>query len=109
MCSAHLSQEREDSAMRENPLRSTSTLISLDNFNADFTGYLTADLDDARASHARLGGYLLRMGDIYLVCSHEEALGWGWTPEELVRLPRGEERRKGDLANSHYARRAMEL
>jgi hypothetical protein len=95
--------------MRENPPLSSKPPISLDNFNADFTGYLTADLEDARAAHAKLGGFLLRMGDIFLVCQYEEALGWGWTPEELKLLPRREERRRGDLASSHYARRAQEL
>jgi hypothetical protein len=95
--------------MREDLFRSTNISISLDNFNADFTGYLTADLLDARAAHARLGGYLLRMGDIFLVCQYEEALGWGWTPEELRRLPLGVERRRGDLASSRHARRAVEL
>jgi len=95
--------------MRDDPFRSTDTPISLDNFNADFTGYLTADLQDAQEAHARLGGYLLRMGEIFLVCQYEEALGWGWTSEELKRLPLGVERRRGDLARSPHSRRAVEL
>ena len=61
--------------------------ITLDNLVCDFTGYLTADLADARAVHETEGGYLFRMGDLYLVCGHEDALGWGWTEEELERLP----------------------
>ena len=79
--------------MRKDPFLSSGVPISFDNFNADFTGFLTTDRTDAEAAHAKLGGFLLRMKDIFLVCNYEEALGWGWTPEELKRLPLGEERR----------------
>jgi|WetSurMetagenome_2_1015567.scaffolds.fasta_scaffold989826_2 hypothetical protein len=79
--------------MHNAPFLFSAAPISLDNFNPGFTGLLTAVREDAVAAHAKLGGYLLRMGNIFLVCSGEEALGWGWTPEELKQLPLGEERR----------------
>ena len=79
--------------MHKDPFFFSAAPISLDNFNPDFTGLLTAVREDAVAAHVKLGGYLLRMGTIFLVCSGEEALGWGWTPEELKQLPLGEERR----------------
>lgn len=80
--------------MSQSRFLSSDAPISLENFNADFTGFLTADREDALTAHAKLGGYLLQMEDIFLVCCYEEALGWGWTPEELKRLPHGEERRR---------------
>jgi hypothetical protein len=61
--------------------------ISLDSLYCDFTGYLTGSLEDARREHELRGGYLFRMGDLYLVCCHGEALGWGWTEDELRALP----------------------
>lgn len=79
--------------MREDSFLVCGAPISLDAFNTDFTGFLTADRTDALAAHTQLGGYLLRLGDVFLVCSQEEALGWGWTSAELEGLPQEEERR----------------
>jgi hypothetical protein len=50
------------------------------------SGHLTSSLSEARRVHETRGGYLFRMGDLYLICSHEEAMAWGWTPDELKAL-----------------------
>ena len=44
-------------------------------------GYLTASLTDARRVCASQGGFLFRMGHLFLVGEYEEALNWGWSPE----------------------------
>ena len=53
-------------------------------------GYITADLEDAREAHMRMGGYLLIIGDRpmeYVVCQALEAVeAWGRTPEQLQAL-----------------------
>ena len=44
-------------------------------------GYLTASLTDARRVCAAQGGFLFRMGHLFLVGDYEEALNWGWSPQ----------------------------
>ena len=62
--------------------------LTLESLSGDlFMGFLTRDLPEARREHELRGGYLFRMGEVYLVCSPEEALAWGWTAEALRHLP----------------------
>ena len=62
--------------------------LTLESLSGDlFMGFLTADLMEARREHELRGGHLFRMGEVYLVCSPEEASAWGWTAEELRHLP----------------------
>jgi hypothetical protein len=50
-------------------------------FAIDRGGFLTANLQEARRVCASQGGFLFRMGHLYLVGEYEEALSWGWNPE----------------------------
>jgi len=50
-------------------------------FAIEPAGYLTASLSDARRVCASQGGFLFRMGHLFLVGGYEEALTWGWSPE----------------------------
>lgn len=50
------------------------------------SGHLTSSLEEARKVHESRGGFLFRMGDLYLVCDADEAQAWGWTQEELKAL-----------------------
>ena len=49
-------------------------------------GHLTSSLSEARQIHEKRGGYLFRMAGVFLICSYEEALKWGWRPAELKHL-----------------------
>lgn len=48
-------------------------------------GYLTGSLGDARRVCAAQGGFLFRVGHLFLVGEYEEAINWGWSPKRKDR------------------------